>query len=138
MAYNTIFHAVLFYYLDANAWVKRYYLEDGTSWVRNQKDINLPITNYLTLSRNFLLSLVNLEVKMIHELDTVVLSHNIKEHNLRKGDIGAVVHCYKNNTVFEVEFVTAGGNTIALLTLTQDDIRPIHTAKNNEVIKYEI
>lgn len=46
---------------------------------------------------------------MIHELDTVVLSHDVKEHNLRRGDIGAVVHCYKNNTVFEVEFVTACG-----------------------------
>lgn len=66
---------------------------------------------------------------MVHELDTVVLSHDIKEHNLRKGDIGAVVHCYKNNTVFEVEFVTAGGNTIALLTLTQDDIRLIRNAE---------
>lgn len=69
------------------------------------------------------------KVTMIHELDTVVLSHDIKEHNLRKGDIGAVVHCYKNNTFFEVEFVTAGGNTIALLTLTQDDIRPIYNAE---------
>lgn len=26
---------------------------------------------------------------MLHELDTVVLSRDIKEHNLRKGDIGA-------------------------------------------------
>lgn len=66
---------------------------------------------------------------MIHELDTVVLSHDIKEHNLRKGDIGAVEHGYKNNAVFEVEFVTAGGNTIDLLTLMQDDIRPIHNAE---------
>lgn len=32
---------------------------------------------------------------MIHELDTVVLSHDVKEHNLRRGDIGAVVHGYK-------------------------------------------
>lgn len=66
---------------------------------------------------------------MIHELDTVVLSHDVKEHNLRRGDIGAVVHCYKNNTVFEVEFVTACGNTIDLLTLMQGDIRPIHNAE---------
>lgn len=26
---------MIFYYLDASAWVKRYYLEDGTSWVQN-------------------------------------------------------------------------------------------------------
>lgn len=63
---------------------------------------------------------------MIHELDTVVLSHDIKENGLKKGDVGAVVHCYENGTAFEVEFVTAGGETIALLMLTQKDIRPIN------------
>jgi hypothetical protein len=31
---------------------------------------------------------------MICESDTVVLSHDIKENGLKKGDIGAVVHCY--------------------------------------------
>jgi hypothetical protein len=44
----------------------------------------------------------------------------------KKGDVGAVVHCYKNGKAFEVEFVTSGGETIALLTLTQKDIRPIN------------
>ena len=41
-----------------------------------------------------------------------------------KGDIGAVVHCYENGKAFDVEFVTSGGETIALLTLTQEEIRP--------------
>ena len=61
--------------------------------------------------------------KMIHELDTVVLTHDIKKHGLERSDIGAVVHCYKAGTAFEVEFVTAEGKTIALLTLDQKDIR---------------
>ena len=60
---------------------------------------------------------------MIHELDTVVLTHDIEEHGLRQGDVGAVVHCYKDNAAFEVEFVTAEGRTIALLTLAPADIR---------------
>lgn len=60
---------------------------------------------------------------MIKELDTVVLTHDIKEHSLTDGDIGAVVHCYGDNNAFEVEFVTAEGRTIAVLTLTADDIR---------------
>lgn len=59
---------------------------------------------------------------MIRESDTVVLSHDIKE----KGDVGAVVHCYENSKAFEVEFVTSGGETITLLTLTQENIRPIN------------
>ncbi len=62
---------------------------------------------------------------MFQELDIVVLTHDISEHGLAQGDIGAVVHCYKDDAAFEVEFVTADGNTIALLTLNQADIRPI-------------
>lgn len=60
---------------------------------------------------------------MIRELDTVVLARDIEEYGLRRGDIGAVVHCYKNGTAFEVEFVAGDGETVAVLTLTQVDIR---------------
>lgn len=62
---------------------------------------------------------------MFQELDTVVLTHNIDEHGLEQGDIGAVTHCYKDGAAFEVEFVTADGRTIALLTLNQTEIRSI-------------
>lgn len=60
---------------------------------------------------------------MLKELDTVVLTHDIKEYGLKSGDIGAVVHCYPEGDIFEVEFVTAEGRTIAVLTLNSDDIR---------------
>jgi len=60
---------------------------------------------------------------MIKELDTVVLTHDINEYGLAEGDIGAVVHCYGDTNAFEVEFVTAEGRTIAVLTLTTNDIR---------------
>ncbi len=62
---------------------------------------------------------------MIRELDTVVLTHDIDEHDLEQGDIGAVVHCYSDGVAFEVEFVTAEGSTIALLTLNRADIRSV-------------
>lgn len=61
---------------------------------------------------------------MFDELDTVVLTRDIKKHSLKEGDLGTVVHLYKENAL-EVEFVTAEGKTIALLTLTPKDIRPI-------------
>lgn len=60
---------------------------------------------------------------MIKELDTVVLTRDIREYGLKKGDIGAIVHCYTDGDAFEVEFVTAEGRTVAVLTLTADDIR---------------
>jgi hypothetical protein len=62
---------------------------------------------------------------MIRESDTVALTHDIDEYGLLQGDIGAVVHRYGDGAAFEVEFVTAEGRTIALLTLQQADIRPI-------------
>lgn len=62
---------------------------------------------------------------MFNELDTVVLSHDIKELGLRLGDVGAVVHVYENRTAYEVEFVTGEGKTIAVTTLTNLDIRPM-------------
>lgn len=39
--------------------------------------------------------------------------------------MGAVVHCYADGKAFEVEFVTGDGKTIAVLTLTEADIRPM-------------
>ena len=66
---------------------------------------------------------------MIHELDAVVLTHDIDEHGLKAGDIGAVVHCYPDGEAYEVEFVTAEGRTVALLTLERVDIRPMSSTE---------
>jgi Domain of unknown function (DUF4926) len=63
---------------------------------------------------------------MIRELDTVVLVHDIDAYGLSQGDVGAVVHCYKDGVTFEVEFVTGEGAIIAVLTLSQRDVRPMH------------
>ena len=60
---------------------------------------------------------------MIKELDTVVLKHDILKYGLVEGDIGVVVHCYTDGDAYEVEFVTAEGRTIAVLTLTLNDVR---------------
>ena len=62
---------------------------------------------------------------MIQELDTVVLRHDLPENDLKRGDVGAVVHHYSEGTAFEVEFVAAEGRTLAVVTLTEDDIRPM-------------
>lgn len=67
---------------------------------------------------------------MIRELDSVVLTHDVNEHGLVRGDVGAVVHCYVDGA-FEVEFVTAEGKTIAVLTLDAKDVRPM---QNREVL----
>lgn len=62
---------------------------------------------------------------MIEELDTVVLTRAVEEHSLAAGDLGTVVFRYPEGEAFEVEFITAEGDTIAVLTLDPSDIRPL-------------
>ncbi|MCS6845894.1 MAG: DUF4926 domain-containing protein [Caldilineales bacterium] len=62
---------------------------------------------------------------MIRELDTVVLARDLDTYGLRCGDVGAVVHCYADGRTFEVEFVAGHGKTVAVITLTEADIRPM-------------
>ncbi len=61
---------------------------------------------------------------MYNELDTIVLNKDIKEYDLKKGDIGSVVHIYKDKEALEVEFATEG-KTVAVLTLNTTDIRKL-------------
>ena len=62
---------------------------------------------------------------MFNELDMVVLTKDMAQAGLERGDIGAVVHSYEGGSAFEVEFVTGHGDTISVLTLEEADIRPI-------------
>ena len=62
---------------------------------------------------------------MIAELHTVVLTHDVTEHGLEAGDLGTVVHASTAGDAFEVEFVSADGTTVAVLTLGRSDVRPI-------------
>jgi hypothetical protein len=62
---------------------------------------------------------------VIREHDMVVLTRDFEAQKLERGDVGAVVHVYGNNEAYEVEFVTADGKTVALLTLSREDIRPM-------------
>jgi len=56
-------------------------------------------------------------------LDTVVLNRDLPMHELRAGDLGAIVEVYEPDGI-EVEFVTASGRTDALVTLRTEDVRP--------------
>lgn len=62
---------------------------------------------------------------MFDELDTIVLASDIKKYGLKRGDIGTVVNIYSNKKAIEAEFLTAEGETVAVLTLKTNEIRPI-------------
>lgn len=57
-------------------------------------------------------------------LETVVLARDLPAENLKAGDLGAIVETYEPDGL-EIEFVTASGRTEALVTLTQEDVRPV-------------
>lgn len=62
---------------------------------------------------------------MIQELDTVVLIKDRPSEGLVKGDMGAVFLVHEGGNAFKVEFVTLTGDTLGVLTLGADDVRPI-------------
>jgi len=62
---------------------------------------------------------------MIKEHDRIVLKRGIREQGLKTGDVGTVVHVYKDGEAFEVEFVSLYGETVAIATLDASQIRPV-------------
>jgi uncharacterized protein DUF4926 len=62
---------------------------------------------------------------MIKELDTVVLTRDLPEEKLRQGDLGAVVLVHGDGRAYEVEFVTLGGETVAVITLPPEAVRAV-------------
>lgn len=68
-------------------------------------------------------------MRRIRELDIVVLVRDLEQYGLKRGDVGTVVHCYEGGRAFEVEFVSGAGETIAVVTLSGEDFRPLSRAE---------
>jgi hypothetical protein len=62
---------------------------------------------------------------MINELDRVVLTTDLPEHGLRDGDVGTVVLVHGSGAGYEVEFVTLTGETVAVVSLSTEKVRPV-------------
>lgn len=58
----------------------------------------------------------------LRELDTVVLLRDLPAHDLRRGDLGAIVTVLAPSR-FTVEFVRVSGHTHALVDVDAEDIR---------------
>jgi hypothetical protein len=55
-------------------------------------------------------------------LEVVVLQKDLPEHGLHRGELATVVELYPPEGL-EVEFLTPSGNTEAVVTLSEDDVR---------------
>lgn len=62
---------------------------------------------------------------MIKEFERVILQIDLPEYGLLAGDIGTVVMIHDDGAGFEVEFITLGGDTVAVPTLLASQVRSI-------------
>ena len=62
---------------------------------------------------------------MIKEHERVVLTVPVPEEGLEAGDVGTVVHLYRDGQAYEVEFTTLNGTTAAVVTLEANQVRPV-------------
>jgi len=73
---------------------------------------------------------------MIQELDNVVLTVDLPDHHLKSGDLGTVVLMHGTEG-YEVEFMTLGGDTVAVVSLSTEQVRPIGQTELPHVRDFE-
>ena len=62
----------------------------------------------------------------IELLDIVALTHDIPEDNLRRGEVGTVVHVFPEEEAFEVEFSDRNGQTYQCLSFLPSQLMVLH------------
>jgi uncharacterized protein DUF4926 len=65
---------------------------------------------------------------MIEELGFVVLTADLSQNGLRAGDLGTVVLVHEGGAGYTVEFATVNGDTVAVVTLSADQVRPVRAS----------
>jgi hypothetical protein len=65
--------------------------------------------------------------KCWHEVprERVVLTGPVPAEALEAGNVGTVVHVYRDGLAYEVEFTTLAGKTAAVVTLGASQVRPV-------------
>lgn len=63
--------------------------------------------------------------RMIKEHERVVLKAPLPAEGLEAGDVGTVVHVYRDGLAYEVEFTTLEGKTAAVVTVESSQVRPV-------------
>ncbi|MCL4488580.1 MAG: DUF4926 domain-containing protein [Chloroflexi bacterium] len=62
---------------------------------------------------------------MLNELDTVVLTEDLPEHGLKRGDVGTVIFADRGGRGYEVEFKALTGDTVAIVAAGPTQVRPV-------------
>lgn len=62
---------------------------------------------------------------MIAEHERIVLISDLPEDGLEAGDVGTVVFVHGQGQAYEVEFLTLSGSTVAVATVSANQVRPV-------------
>ncbi len=62
----------------------------------------------------------------IELFDVVALTHDMPECNLRRGEVGTVVHVFPDDEAFEVEFSDRNGQTYQCLSFLSSQLMVLH------------
>jgi Domain of unknown function (DUF4926)/Domain of unknown function (DUF6883) len=71
------------------------------------------------------LSAQSMKGEIIKEHDRVVLKVDLPAEGLKAGDVGTVVHLYRDGLAYEVEFTTLSGDTAAVVTVQKSQVRSV-------------
>lgn len=71
---------------------------------------------------------------MSQELDRIILTTDLPKYGLEQGDIGIVVLVHQGGKGYEVEFVSLNGDTVAVVSLYNKQIRPISSNAHARVM----
>ncbi|MGA0559418.1 DUF4926 domain-containing protein [Larkinella sp. VNQ87] len=63
------------------------------------------------------------------EGDLVALLIDLPARQLAAGDVGTIAYIYQNGAGYEVEFVNANGDTIAVETLKADQVKGVTSSE---------
>jgi hypothetical protein len=70
---------------------------------------------------------------MLQELDRAVLLVDLPQAKLTAGDVGTVVIVHAGGQGYTVEFVTLGGETVAVETLAANQVRAVRADEMTHV-----
>ena len=69
---------------------------------------------------------MNTMVPEIREHERAVLTADLPQYGLQAGDVGVVVHIYRDGLAYEIEFFTLAGATLDVVTVEADQVRPVN------------
>lgn len=61
----------------------------------------------------------------IPEHTRAVLTTDLPDHRFKAGDVGVVVDIHQQGAAYEIEFMTLSGETIDVVTVTAQQVRPV-------------